>query len=185
MLAGDWEREEKHMGSKGCDLQDVVILNGVRLPIARFGGTLRNTSALDLGAAAIKGVVERAGVPADQMDEVIMGHCRQAGNGPNPARAAGFYAGIPASVPGVTINKACPSALMGLILASRAIRLGDAEMIVAGGMDSMSTIPHILKGARFEGFRLGDIQIADDWLTVSGLGGLTAIQGADYLAKKY
>lgn len=166
-------------------MKDVVILSGVRVPIGRFGGTLRRSSAMELGGKAIAEAVKRSRVPAEHIDEVIMGHCRQAGNGPNPARTAQYLSGLPLTIPAQTINKSCPSALRGLILASQQIRLGDAGAIVAGGMDSMSTMPHLLKGARFDGFRLGNITLQDDWYTVVGLAGMTAIQGADYIGKKY
>ena len=168
-----------------CELSDVVVLSAVRLPIGRFGGTLRNTSAMELGGKTIAEAVKRSRVPVDQIGEVIMGHCRQAGNGPNPARTAEYLSGLPLTIPAQTLNKSCPSALRGLLLASQQIRLGDADVIVAGGMDSMSTMPHLLKGARFDGFRLGNITLQDDWYTVVGLAGMTAIQGADYIGKKY
>src|SRR3990172_9733325 len=168
-----------------CELSDVVVLSPVRLPIGRFGGTLRNTSAMELGGKTIAEAVKRSRVPVDQIGEVIMGHCRQAGNGPNPARTAEYLSGLPLTIPAQTLNKSCPSALRGLLLASQQIRLGDADVIVAGGMDSMSTMPHLLKGARFDGFRLGNITLQDDWYTVVGLAGMTALQGADYIGKKY
>jgi acetyl-CoA C-acetyltransferase len=102
-------------------------------------------------------------VAGEQVDEVVFGNCRQAGNGPNPSRSAAIFAGVPAHVPTHTINMACPSGMKTVALASQAIRLGEAKIVVAGGMDSMSTIPYLLKGARFEGFYMGPKTLLDGW----------------------
>ncbi|MFQ6090359.1 MAG: beta-ketoacyl synthase N-terminal-like domain-containing protein, partial [Candidatus Bipolaricaulia bacterium] len=138
------------------ELNDVVVVSAVRTPMGRFGGTLREMPVYDLGAVVISEALKRAGIEGEQVDEVIMGNCRQAGNGPNPSRTAAVRGGIPVSVPTNTLNKACPSAMKAVALASQAIRLGDSEIVVAGGMDSMSTIPYLLKGVRWSGFKLGD-----------------------------
>ena len=124
-------------------LNDVVAISGVRTPMGSFGGTLKDVNVYDLGAAAIKAALARAGVAGEQVDQVIYGNCRQAGNGPNPSRTAAIFAGLPAKVPTHTINMACPSGMKTVQLASQALRLGDAKIVVAGGMDSMSTIPYL------------------------------------------
>ena len=144
-------------------LNDVVAIGMVRTPMGRFGGTLKDVNSYDLGAAAIREALKRAGVAGEQVDEVIYGSCRQAGNGPNPGRSAALFGGVPAPVPTHTINMACPSGMKTVQLASQAIRLGDAKVVVAGGMDSMSTIPYLLKGARFEGFGMGPKTLLDGW----------------------
>ncbi len=144
-------------------VNDIVVVSAIRTPMGRFGGTLRDVSACDLGAHVIAAALRHAGVTAAHVDEVILGQCRQAGNGPNPSRTASVRAGIPMSVPTQTINKACPSAMKTLVLASQTIRLGEAGLVVAGGMDSMSTIPYLLKGARWQGFKIGDRVLEDGW----------------------
>ena len=142
---------------------DVVAISAVRTAMGKFGGTLKDVPAFDLGAAAIKAAVERAGVDLETIDEVILGHCRQAGNGPNPARTAARKADLPAKIPANSLNMACPSGMKSVALASQAIELGDSKVVVAGGMDSMSTIPYLLKGARWQGFRMGDKTLLDGW----------------------
>ena len=145
------------------ELQDVVAISAVRTPMGRFGGTLRSVASYDLGAVAIRAALARAGVAGDGIDAVIFGSCRQAGNGPNPARSAAVRGGIPVSVPVETINMACPSGMRCIVAASQAIRLGDIKTAVAGGMDSMSTIPYLLKDCRWEGFKMGDRTLLDGW----------------------
>lgn len=145
------------------ELHDIVAISAVRTPMGRFGGTLRNVPSYDLGAAAIRAALARAGVAGDGIDAVILGNCRQAGNGPNPARTAAVRGGIPVSVPVETINMACPSGMRSITAAAQAIRLGDAKAVVAGGMDSMSTIPYLLKDCRWEGFKMGDRTLLDGW----------------------
>lgn len=142
---------------------DVVAISAVRTAMGRFGGTLKDIPAYELGGAAIKASVERAGVTAESIDEVIVGHCRQAGNGPNPARTATIKAGLSLSCPANTLNMACPSGMKAAALAAQAIQLGDSRVAVVAGMDSMSTIPYLLKGARFEGFKMGDKKLQDGW----------------------
>ncbi len=131
--------------------------------MGRFGGTLKDVASFDLGAVAIKAAVERAGVSGDALDDVIFGNCRQAGNGPNPARTASIRGGLPISVPVQTINMACPSGMRCIALASQAIRLGDSKSVLVGGMDSMSTIPYLLKDCRWAGFKMGDRTLLDGW----------------------
>jgi acetyl-CoA C-acetyltransferase len=148
---------------QAVELSDIVAISAVRTPMGRFGGALRNVASYDLGAAAIRAALERAGVAGDGIDAVIFGSCRQAGNGPNPARTASVRGGIPVSVPVETINMACPSGMRCIVAASQAIRLGDSRTVLAGGMDSMSTIPYLLKDCRWEGFKMGDRTLLDGW----------------------
>ncbi len=145
------------------DLKDVVAISGVRTPMGRFGGTLKNMPVFDIGAAAIKAALEKAGVQGRDLAEVIFGCCRQAGNGPNPGRTASVRAGVPVEVPVQTINMACPSGMMCVSLAAKGIVVGDGDLYVVGGMESMSTIPYLLKGVRWEGFRMGDKPLLDGW----------------------
>ena len=144
-------------------LDEIVVISAVRTPLGKFGGSLRNIPSFDLGAIAIREALKRATISGDQVDDVILGSCRQAGNGPNPARTAAVKGGIPISVPVVTINMACPSGMKALALATQAIRLGEAEIVVVGGFESMSTIPYLLKNARWDGFKMGNKILEDGW----------------------
>jgi acetyl-CoA C-acetyltransferase len=146
---------------------EIVIVSAVRTAIGSFNGSLKSVSAPELGAVVIKGALEQAGVAPDQVDEVIMGNCLQAGLGQNPARQAAMKAGIPERVSSFTINKACGSGLKAIHLAMQAIICGDAEIIVAGGTENMSQAPYVLKNAR-DGFRMGD-QTLIDTMTSDGL----------------
>ncbi len=145
------------------ELKDIVCISACRTPMGRFGGTLKSTASYDIGAAAVAEAVKRAGVKPDDIDDVILGSCRQAGNGPNPSRTAAVRGGIPESVPTQTINMACPSGMKAIQLASQSIRLGDSEIVLIGGFDSMSTIPYLLKNARWSGFKMGDKKLEDGW----------------------
>jgi acetyl-CoA C-acetyltransferase len=131
--------------------------------MGRFGGTLRDMASYDIGAVAVRASLERAGLGPADLDEVILGNCRQAGNGPNPARTASVRGGVSAEVPVQTINMACPSGMKALALAAQSIRLGEAGMVLVGGFDSMSTIPYLLKNTRWEGFKMGDKVLMDGW----------------------
>ena len=137
-----------------------VIVAGARTPIGKLGGALATISAIDLGAHAIAHALIRAKVHASDVDAVVMGNVVQAGVGPNPARQAAVSAGIPMSVPAVTINNLCLSGLQAIIDADRMIRSGDAEVVVAGGMESMSNAPYLARGAR-SGFRFGRADFED------------------------
>ena len=137
-----------------------VIVAGARTPIGRLLGGLTSLSAAELGAVAIKGALEKAGVSGDQVDYVIMGQVIQAGAGQNPARLASVGAGIPMSVPTITINKVCLSGLNAIAQASALITAGEAEIVVAGGMESMTNAPHLLPKSR-EGFKYGDTALVD------------------------
>ncbi|MEH7111800.1 acetyl-CoA C-acetyltransferase [Neobacillus niacini] len=146
---------------------EVVIVSAVRTALGNFNGSLKNVSAPELGATVIKGALEQAGVRPEQVDEVILGNVLQAGLGQNPARQAAIAAGIPESVSSMTINKVCGSGLKAVHLATQAILAGDADIIVAGGMENMSQAPYLLKNAR-EGFKMGDQKLVDT-LTNDGL----------------
>ena len=145
------------------NLSDIVVISACRTAMGRFGGSLKDVPAYDLGGFAINAALNRISLQGEMIDDVILGSCRQAGNGPNPARTASVKGGIPKTVPVVTINMACPSGMRTLALASQAIRLGEAEIIMTGGFDSMSSIPYLLKGARWDGFKMGNKVIEDGW----------------------
>jgi acetyl-CoA C-acetyltransferase len=144
-------------------LNEVVAISAVRTAMGKFGGTLKDMPAYDLGAVAVKAAVKRASLTGEQIDDVILGSCRQAGNGPNPARTASVKGGVPGSVPVITLNMACPSGMRALAIATQSIRLGEANTVLVGGFDSMSTIPYLLKGARWDGFKMGNRVIEDGW----------------------
>ncbi|MFV2048113.1 acetyl-CoA C-acetyltransferase [Metabacillus sp. YM-086] len=142
---------------------EVVIVSALRTPIGQFGGSLKNISAVQLGAIVIKAVMERTDINGDMIDEVIMGNVLQAGLGQNPARQAAIEAGLPQHVSSFTINKVCGSGLKAVHLASQAILTGDAEIIIAGGMENMSQAPYITMGAR-EGYKMGDQKLIDSMI---------------------
>lgn len=157
-----------------------VIVAGARTPIGRLLGGLKDKSAADLGGVAIKGALDKAGVSPDQVDYLIMGQVILAGAGQNPARGAGIAAGLPMDIPSITINKVCLSGLNAIALADQMIRAGECEIVVAGGMESMTNAPHLLPKSR-EGFKYGDTALVDsmaydalyDQLTQQAMGGLT------------
>jgi acetyl-CoA C-acetyltransferase len=148
-------------------LKEVVIVNATRTPIGSFSGDLSTIPAARLGATVIKAVIDQVNLPADRVDEVIMGNVLSAGQGQAPARQASIYAGLPESVECMTINKVCGSGLKSVMLAAQSIALGDADIIVAGGMESMSLAPYYLPTAR-KGFRMGN-QVAIDGMVHDGL----------------
>jgi acetyl-CoA C-acetyltransferase len=139
---------------------DVVVVSAARTPVGKFLGGLSPLSATDLGAAAVRAAVERAGVAPEAVDGVILGCVLSAGLGMAPARQAAIAAGLPPTVPALTINKVCGSGLAAVALAAAQIRLGEAEVVVAGGMESMSNAPHLLPGSR-AGHKLGDARLVD------------------------
>ncbi|MFS0574131.1 acetyl-CoA C-acetyltransferase [Sporosarcina sp. 179-K 3D1 HS] len=143
---------------------EVVIVSAVRTPIGSFLGSLKNVSATELGAIVIKEALARAGVAPESVDEVIMGNVLQAGLGQNPARQAAMKAGLPETVPSMTINKVCGSGLKTVHLARQAIVAGDADIVVAGGMENMSQAPYVMKNAR-DGFKMGDQKVVDSMIT--------------------
>ena len=142
-------------------MKDVVIVNGARTPVGRFGGAFKDIRASDLGAIAIKAALERAGVAPDLVDEVIMGNVLQAAETGYAARRAMLAAGIPDSVPAMTVNRACSSGLESINLAVMSIMTGESDIVVAGGCDSMSQSPYLMTGNRFEGPRMGDLTMTD------------------------
>lgn len=144
-------------------MKEVVIVSAARTAIGSFGGSLSQVPATTLGATVIKEVLQRAGVKPDQVDEVIMGNILQAGLGQGPARQAAIEAGLPHQVPAMTINKLCGSGLKAVHLASQAIQLGEAEIIVAGGMENMSLAPYLLPKAR-TGYKMGDQAVIDSMI---------------------
>ncbi|TMQ33046.1 MAG: acetyl-CoA C-acetyltransferase [Planctomycetota bacterium] len=141
-------------------MPDVLILSAARTPIGKYLGSLAELTAPQLGAAALAEVLKRARVPADRIDEVIMGHVVQAGVGQNPARQAALKAGLPDTIAAHTVNKVCGSGLKAVMLAAQAIKAGDADLILAGGMESMSRAPYLLFGAR-TGWKYGDQKAVD------------------------
>jgi len=138
------------------ELQEAVIVSAVRTAIGTYGGGLAEVPATKLGEICIRAALERADLKPNQVNEVIMGNVLQAGLGQNPARQAAVNAGLPYDIPAMTINKVCGSGLKAVSLAAQAIKLGDAEIIVAGGMESMSLAPYLLENARF-GYRMNDV----------------------------
>ncbi|MBI5705572.1 MAG: acetyl-CoA C-acetyltransferase [Armatimonadetes bacterium] len=141
-------------------MQDVVILSGIRTPIGAFAGALSSFTAPQLGSMAIKAAIEKAGITNEDVEEVLFGHVLQGGVGQAPARQAAIGAGLPVSVPCTTINKVCGSGMKAVMMAAQAIKAGDAQCIVAGGMESMSNAPYFSPNAR-TGLRMGDAKLID------------------------
>jgi len=148
-------------------MTQTVIVSATRTAIGKFGGSLAKIPAVDLGALVIKEAIARAKLPPEQVQAVIMGHVLTAGAGQNPARQATIKAGLPIETPAMTINVVCGSGLKAVMLASQAIATGEADVVVAGGQESMSLAPHVLMGSR-DGFRMGDAKLIDSMI-VDGL----------------
>jgi len=169
--------------------REVVIVSAARTPIGRYGGSFRNVHPAELGAVASRAAVARAGISADVIDEVLIGHGRQAGSGPNPARQVGRRAGLPDSVPAVTINKACASGMEAVASGARSILLGEAEVVLAGGIESMSRMPYLMdsEDARW-GHKMGNFTLVDamyrDGFTCS-LSGMIMGETVEVLARQY
>ena len=144
------------------DVVDVVIVGAARTPIGRYGGAFRNVHPAELGAVATRAALDRAGVPAAAVDELLMGHGRQAGSGPNPARQVVRRAGLADSVPAQTINKACASSMQAIAAGAQSIMLGESEIVVAGGIESMSRMPYLIdaEDARW-GHKMGNFTLID------------------------
>src|SRR5437868_14185224 len=142
------------------ELNEAVIISAARTPVGKFLGSLKGFSATQLGAIVVRESVTRAGVKPEDVDEVIMGCVIQAGLGQNPARQAALNGGLSPTVSAVTVNKVCGSGLKAVMMAAQGVQLGDAEIVVAGGMESMSNAPYVLPKAR-EGYRLGHGKILD------------------------
>jgi acetyl-CoA C-acetyltransferase len=168
-------------------MEDIVIVAAGRTAVGKFGGSLAKIPATEFGAAVIKGVLERSGLSADQLGEVILGQVLTAGVGQNPARQSVIKAGFPNGIPGLTINAVCGSGLKAVMLAAQAVATGDSEIVIAGGQENMSAAPHVLNGSR-DGQRMGDWKMVDSMI-VDGLWdvynqyhmGITA----ENVAKKY
>jgi acetyl-CoA C-acetyltransferase len=141
-------------------LHDVYILSAVRTPIGKFGGSLASMTAADMGTAAAKAAMERAGIRPEQVEETIFGNARQAGGGPNPARQISIRSGVPKEVPAYTVNKACASGMKSIALGYQEIAVGSLDCVLAGGIESMSRLPYYLDGARW-GYRLGNQDLVD------------------------
>jgi len=141
-------------------MRGVFILSAVRTAIGKYGGSLRDFSAPDLGVLAAQAALQRAGTAPEEVDEAIFGHARQAGNGPNPARQIAVRAGIPERVPAYTVNKACASGMKALVLGFQEIVLGHADVALVGGTEAMSRVPYYVEGARW-GARLGHQKLVD------------------------
>lgn len=148
-------------------MKEVFIVSAVRTPMGSFMGSLSTVPATKLGAAAIKGALEKGGVDAAQVDEVFMGNVLQAGLGQAPARQAAIFAGIGQNVPATTVNKVCASGMKSVMLAAQSIMTGDNDVVVAGGMENMSQVPHYIQNSR-NGFKLGDFK-AKDGMVLDGL----------------
>ena len=139
----------------------VYLISAARTPIGKFGGAMAGVPAVELGGVAIRAAMARSGLPADTpVDEVLMGQVIQAGAGQAPARQAALLGGLPVSTSATTINKVCGSGLKAIMLGAAEIRAGDADVVVAGGMESMNGAPYLLRRARF-GYRLGDATLVD------------------------
>ena len=168
-------------------MEEVVIVAAARTAVGKFAGAFNNVPAVELGATVIRGLLQKTGIPGEQVSEVIRGQVLTAGLGQNPARQAVIRAGLPHAVPGLSINKVCGSSLKAVMLGAQAIKCGDADIVIAGGQENMSMSPHVLNGSR-NGFRMGDAALVDTMI-VDGLWdvynqyhmGITA----ENLARKY
>ncbi len=145
------------------ELNEAVIISAARTPVGKFLGTLKNFRAPELGAIVVRESVKRAGVKPEDVDEVIMGCVIQAGLGQNPARQAALNGGLPSTVSAVTVNKVCGSGLKAVMMAAQGVQLGDVDIVVAGGMESMSNAPYLIAKAR-EGYRLGNGELVDSMI---------------------
>ncbi|MBI5018461.1 MAG: thiolase family protein [Deltaproteobacteria bacterium] len=144
-------------------LNDIVFVSAVRAPMGRFGGTLKDLKVYDLAAFPIREALRRANVAGDEVEDAIIGTCRQAGNLVNPARTAALKGGCGPQTPGVSLNKACPAGMKAVSLATQLLQVGQAEVVLTGGMESMSTIPHLVRGYRWKGFGMGPVTLEDGW----------------------
>ncbi|HET9477699.1 MAG TPA: acetyl-CoA C-acetyltransferase [Pyrinomonadaceae bacterium] len=168
-------------------MKNIYLAGAVRTPIGKFGGTLQSWTAADMGVAVAKETLRRANVSPDQIDDSIWGCARQAGGGPNVARQITFRAGVPETIPAFTVNQACGSGLKAIILAAQEIMLGRAGAVLAGGTESMSSVPFFAEGARW-GMRLGNTQLVDGMYRDGfndPLSGLMMGQTAEKLARQY
>ena len=170
-------------------LPDVVVVSAARTPIGRYGGSFRNVHPAELGAVAARAALERGGVDPSLVDEVLMGHGRQAGSGPNPARQVGRRAGLADTVPAQTINKACASGMQAVATGAQSIMLGEVDVVLAGGIESMSRMPYLIdaEDARW-GHKMGNFTLVDamyrDGFTCS-LSGMIMGETVELLAREY
>src|SRR5262245_27137201 len=168
-------------------METVWIASAVRTPIGKFGGSLAQKSAADLGVVAVKEALKRAGVEPEAVHETVIGHARQAGNGPNIARQISYRSGIPKEISAFTVNKACGSGLKAILLAAQEIVLGNAKVMVAGGTESMSRVPYLVDNARW-GLHLGN-QVFTDGMYRDGffcpLSEMLMVETAENLATIY
>src|SRR5262245_53193338 len=143
-------------------VRDVVILSAQRTPIGKYGGSFRDIHPAELGAVAARAAIAQSGLGAGDIDEVLMGHGRQAGSGPNPARQVGHRAGVPATAPAFTINKACASGMQAIVSGAQSIMLGESAVALAGGIESMSRMPYLIDAidARW-GHKMGNFTLVD------------------------
>jgi acetyl-CoA C-acetyltransferase len=168
-------------------VENAVIIEGARTPIGKFLGSFADVPAVDLGIAAVREALRRSGVEPEQVEELVFGHARQAGNGPNPARQVSYRSGIPQETPAYTVNMACGSGTRAVQLAAQEIRLGNAEVMVAGGMENMTRTPALLESFRF-GYRMGNVPVKDGMYRdgfLDPLCGLVMGEAAENLARKY
>ena len=168
-------------------MKNVYLAGAVRTPIGKFGGTLSSWTAADLGVAVARESLKRAGIPVEKVQDSIWGCARQAGGGPNVARQITFRTGVPETVPAFTVNQACASGLKAIILAAQEIMLGRANVVLAGGTESMSRVPYFAEGARW-GMRLGNTQLVDGMYRDGfndPLSGLVMGETAENLARQY
>jgi acetyl-CoA C-acetyltransferase len=165
---------------------DAYLAAAVRTPIGKFGGALSELTAVQLGTVACRAALERAGVAPDVVDQAILGHARQAVCGPNPARQVALASGVPVERPAYTVNQACLSGMQAILAAVRAIRLGEARVVLTGGMESMSRVPYLLE-ARW-GLRMGDRELVDGMYRDGFLdpaSGKVMGETAEILARRY
>src|SRR5882762_8375571 len=168
-------------------MKNIYLVGSVRTPIGRFGGALASWTAADLGIAVAKETLRRAGVEPDQIQDSIWGCARQAGGGPNIARQITYRAGVPETVPAFTVNQACGSGLQAIMLAAQQIMLDRADVVLAGGTESMSRVPYFAEGARW-GMRMGNTELVDGMYRDGfndPLSGLVMGETAENLARQY
>ena len=168
-------------------MERAVILEGARTPIGKFLGSFAQVPAVDLGIAAVGEALRRSGLEPEAVEELVFGHARQAGNGPNPARQVSYRSGIPEEVPAHTVNMACGSGTKAVQLAAQEIMLGNREVVVAGGMENMTRTPALLQDFRF-GYRMGNVPVKDGMYRdgfLDPLCGLVMGETAENLARKY
>src|ERR687895_640662 len=171
------------------DAVEVLIVSAARTPIGRYGGSFRTTHPADLGAVATRAALQRGGIDASAVDEILIGHARQAGSGPNPARQVGRKAGLPDTAAAQTINKACASGMQAIASGAQSILLGESEAVLAGGIESMSRMPYLVDAADARwGHRMGNFQFVDamyrDGFSCP-LSGLIMGETAEVLARQY